>query len=139
MTSRKAIVEPLVRLVEEQGLPNKVATLGPQLPPIKSSESLHHFRRVQVREPAESIHDMDTAKAILRTDPMQPAANTFLGLRLVQDARRTQTNKQADKLLDTAIRHLETALASGRCFRVNRHHQPTAFYLISYYHRQFRC
>lgn len=76
---------------------------------MQPDEDLHHFRRVQIRESSESIHDINTAKAILKVDSMNPTANTFLALRLIQEAQDSGNLA----VLETSTRHLEIAISSG--------------------------
>lgn len=76
---------------------------------MKLDEDLQHFRRVQIRERSEPIDDINTAEAILKIDSMDPAANTFLALRLIQEAQDSGNLA----LLETPIRHLEIAISSG--------------------------
>ncbi|KAL6811872.1 hypothetical protein V8C40DRAFT_257667 [Trichoderma camerunense] len=105
----KRIVEPVVRLLDTVNtLPDKTPSLGPELPSMQLDSDLHHFRRVQIRERSEPIRDINTAETILSTDPMDPAANTFLALRLIQDAQ----NSGNRALLETSTRHLEIAISS---------------------------
>ena len=113
MTTSRAIVEPVVKLLDEAkastSSPIEGLNFGPQLPPMKPDDDLQHFRRVLIRDPLEPIHDVDTARAILRTNPMDAAANTSLALRLIEDGQKGETTAS----LDMAIRHLEIAISSG--------------------------
>ncbi|KAL7954942.1 hypothetical protein V8C34DRAFT_327744 [Trichoderma compactum] len=106
----KRIVEPVVSLlgIRANELPNATSPLGPELPSTQLDGDLHHVRRVQIREHSEPIHDVNTAKAILSTDSMDPAANTFPALRLIQDAQDSGNLA----LLETSTRHLEIAISS---------------------------
>ncbi|KAL5085828.1 hypothetical protein Trisim1_009898 [Trichoderma cf. simile WF8] len=105
----RRIVEPVVRLLGRANtLPDGMSPLGPELPSMKLDEDLQHFRRVQIRERSEPIDDINTAEAILKINSMDPAANTFLALRLIQEAQDSGNLA----LLETSIRHLEIALSS---------------------------
>ncbi|KAL6825487.1 hypothetical protein J3E69DRAFT_380692 [Trichoderma sp. SZMC 28015] len=105
----RRIVEPVVRLLGRANTPpDGTSPLGPELPSMKLDEDLQHFRRVQIRERSEPIDDIITAEAILKIDSMDPAANTFLALRLIQEAQDSGNLA----LLETPIRHLEIAISS---------------------------
>ncbi|PKK54794.1 hypothetical protein CI102_311 [Trichoderma harzianum] len=82
---------------------------SPELPSMRIDEELHHFRRIQIRESSGPIHDIDTAEAILRTDFMDPVANTFLALRLIQLAEEDGD----PEALEMAIEYLEDAISSA--------------------------
>ncbi|KAK0766523.1 hypothetical protein N5P37_000248 [Trichoderma harzianum] len=106
---RKRIVEPVVKLLDTTNtLPDATSALGPELPSMRIDEELHHFRRIQIRESSGPIHDIDTAEAILRTDFMDPVANTFLALRLIQLAEEDGD----PEALEMAIEYLEDAISS---------------------------
>ncbi|KAF3070199.1 General transcriptional corepressor ssn6 [Trichoderma lentiforme] len=105
----KSNVEPVVRLLDRaKTLPDGTTPFGPELPSMQLDNDFHHFRRVQIRESSETIHDINTAKAILSTDSMDPAANTFLALRLIQEAQDSGNLA----LLETPKRHLKIAISS---------------------------
>lgn len=112
------MVEPVVSLLDTANtLPDKTPLLGPELPSMQLDIDLHHFRRIQIRERSEPIHDINTAKTILSTDHKDPAANTFVALRLIQDAQDSGNLA----LLETSTRHLEIAIASGTGFKPNQY------------------
>ncbi|QYT05169.1 TPR_REGION domain-containing protein [Trichoderma simmonsii] len=106
---QKCIVEPVVRLLDTSNtLTDETPPVGPELPSMQPDIDSHYFRRVQIRERSEPIHDINTAKTILSTDHMDPAANTFVALRLIQDAQDSENLA----LLETSTRHLEIAISS---------------------------
>lgn len=75
-----------------------------------AAEDLRHFRRIYVNEPVDPVHDLVHANARLLADNKDPAANTFLGLHLLQVVEVEGFSSSA---LRRAKQHLETAVASG--------------------------